>query len=151
MKQLAGLLIVGLVAAGSAPMAGAVEQKEQAMEHHPTSTSQSSASPTASAQLASAAQSSMIQGSISTLDLKSTPPMLKLNAADGKVRVFTLDLKTTSVWKDGQMSQLDQLKPGQSVRVKHATVRGTDMAQSIRIVSGAKPVASAIPSKSHDY
>ena len=83
-----------------------------------------------------------VRGSIMALDLAAVKPSLKLSAANGKTWVFELDPKTTLVWKEGKAVQLNQLKTGQPVEVRHAAVGGKDLAQSIRIVS-AKPLASS--------
>ena len=94
-----------------------------------------------------------VEGSIVALDLQASTPTLKLRAADGKMWTLALDPKTTSVWKDGQMVKLDQLKSGQLVKVRHEMKDSKDLAQSIRITADAKlvPMASTSKPKTKGY
>lgn len=99
---------------------------------------------------APAPSSSVVEGTVASLDLASATPSLKVTGADGKSWTLEFDSKTTSIWKDGQMVKAEDLKTGQSVKVRHAMVGGKDLAQSVRIVSASKPAAgtTAAPSTS---
>jgi len=92
----------------------------------------------------------IVRGSITALDLAAVKPSLKLSEANGKDWTFALDSKATLVLREGKIVQLNQLKMGQSVEVRHAAVGGKDLAQSIRIVS-AKPIASSTEKPHSSY
>ena len=124
-------MAVGFVISGVMPAVWAAEQGQ-------TSTT------------APASSSSVVEGTVASLDLASATPSLRVTGADGKSWTLEFDSKTTSIWKDGQMVKAENLKTGQSVKVRHAMVGGKDLAQSVRIVSASKPVAgtTAAPSTS---
>ena len=161
MERVARLLIVECVLMGcvgnvwAADQGGStggspMEQKATASSPAGTATPAApSTTPTPAAQSTTSAQGQTVavEGSIVALDLQALMPTLKLRAADGKTWTLALDSKTTSVWKDGQMAKLDQLKSGQWVKVRHEMKDGRDLAQSIRISADAKPMPMASTSK----
>lgn len=130
-------MTVGLVISGLMPAVWAVEQGQPS----DAKAAATSASPT-QATAAPAASSSIVEGTIASLDLASATPSLKVTGADGKSWTLGFDSKTTSIWKEGQMVKAADLKAGQSVKIRHAMIGGKDLAQSVRIVSASKPVAS---------
>ena len=134
-------LIIGIVASGLMPAVWAVEQGSATA---PKSTPAPAAS-TASAQPAA------IEGSITAVDLQAAAPTLTIRAADGKLWTLNLDLKSSAVWRDSQLIKLDELKPGQSVKVRHLMVGGQDLAQSIRMTPVPKPVASTTSTRTSGY
>lgn len=165
-----GLLAIAMLGAG-APAVLAADQGGQSMEHKATSASAataqtpSSSTPMASTQPVAAPPSSastssqasvimkptMLEGSVTALDLTSTPPSLKLTAADGHVWTFTLDAKATTVWRSGLGGTLDQLKVGEQVTVRYMTQDGKAIAQAIRIVQQARKATSSAPSSTASY
>lgn len=143
-------MTVGLVISGLMPAVWAVEQG-QPSDAKPAATSPSPVQATAT----STPSSSIVEGTIASLDLASATPSLKVTGADGKSWTLGVDPKTSSIWKNGQMVKWEDLKQGQSVKIRHAMIGGKDLAQSVRIVSASKPVASttaaASTSKSQAY
>ena len=163
-----GLLVIAMLSAG-APVVLAVDQGGQSMERKDAPASASSAQlPSPSAPAApmppvsaptsstSTSQTSIVKttmavGSITALDLMSTPPSLKLIAADGKIWTLTLDPKATLVWQNGQVVKLDQLKIGEQVSVRYLPKDGKEVAQSIRVVQQLKQATPSAPSSTTSH
>ena len=162
-RRIACLVVSGLMAGGMVEAAWAIEQAGQAAEHKAAPTSASSTQPTttppappastppAPSASTTAVPSAMVEGSITMLDLQSATPTMTVNSVAGKVWTFALDSKSTMVWKDGQMITLDALVKGQSVKIRYATTGGKDLAQSIRVISAAKPAAGTAQPKTQGY
>ncbi len=110
-----------------------------------------SASPVSSTTTATP-QVSTTDGSIATLDLQAPSPSLKVTMADGKSMTVAVDPKATSVWQGAAMIKLEQLKVGQSVKVRHTTKDGKEVAKSIQLVEAPKSAAApatGAPSQAH--
>ena len=88
------------------------------------------------------------EGSIVAVDLKSDPPSLMLNVADGSVVTFVLDPNTTSVSKAGESVGLEGLKVDDRVTVHHTLKDGKAVAESISIAEPPKPAATTDASPS---
>ncbi len=125
-------LIIGVVASSGLPLAWAAE---------PTSATAQKTGP-ASAVSTTSTQPAALEGVITAVDLQAATPTLKVRTADGKLSTLNLDLKSSSAWRNGQLVKLDDLKSGESVKVRHLMVGGQDLAQSIRVTPAPKPVAS---------
>ena len=147
------VLIVGSVLGGLAHTAWAADQEGSSRQQGMTPASQSQLQATPGSTQAASTQpiaSETVRGSIAALNLAATQPSMKLSATNGKSWTFELDPKSTSVWKEGQSTHLNQLKTGQSVEVRHAVISGKDIAQSIRVVS-TKPIASSTAKPHRSY
>ncbi|MBI3321693.1 MAG: hypothetical protein HYZ91_05440 [Candidatus Omnitrophica bacterium] len=156
-----GFLVIAVVSTGALAVSAAEQggpsmERKDASASAPSSQPPSSSAPTASAQplavptpspstpQASTTKTAIATGSITAIDLKSTPPTLKLAAADGNVLTITLDPKSTAVWQKSQEVTLDQLKVDQQVTVRYLLKDGREVAQSIRVVQQPnKPTSSA--------
>ena len=140
MKRRMSMCVVPIIICGFVSAAHAAEHAGQAMEPKATATS-STLTPTP--QIASA------QGSIATLDLTSPSPSVKLDAADGKSWTLALDPKTITVWKSGQLGKPEDLKVGDSVKVRYTEKEGKKWVKSIQVVQAPAPLAaSAAPAAS---
>jgi hypothetical protein len=91
----------------------------------------------------SPAQTKQIQGSITTLDLKSPAPTVALKDATGQTWVIGVDPKGTTVWSGSQVGNLDQLKVGSQVKIWYEEKTGRKLAKKVEIV---QPVATATSS-----
>jgi len=79
-------------------------------------------------------QNASVEGSVVSLDQSSPVPVLDLKTADDKIIKISIDSETT-VLQDNQVSSLDQLAPGQRVKVHYGTKNGKQVTTSIVIIS----------------
>lgn len=113
------------------------------------------ATPAASATFAEPKTATTTEGSITTLDISSTAPSLKLADSTGKVWKVTLDPRATSIWDGDRMAPKGTqgfalLRSGQRVKVAHVMQQdGTEIARSVQIVPAVKaaPAVSSTPMK----
>ncbi len=75
-----------------------------------------------------------ITGKISSIDLSSKTPSLKISGIGGNVTIIQIDPTTTSVWKMGKTLPLSELKSGEQVKVRHMNSNGKDLAKSIEVL-----------------
>ena len=138
------VLMIGGLLGGRMPMAGAADEETSPMTSHvasqPAGASSTTSTPAASP---AATRTSTTEGSITALNLTAVPPTLQLRDANGKTWPLTVDLKTTTVWNAGRMEKLDQLKVGQTVKIRHAMTGGKELAQSITLEETTKPMSNA--------
>lgn len=76
-----------------------------------------------------------VDGSITSLDVLSTAPWIKLKDANGAESMIYLDAVSTTVWKANQAGKLTQLKEGDKVKVRTMKKDAKDFAKSIEIAS----------------
>lgn len=72
-------------------------------------------------------------GSIQSIDLKGTPPILKLSGSAGRTWTLALDLRRTAVTQNGKAAKLEQLRVGQAVTVTTEMQNGREFAKSIQV------------------
>ena len=87
----------------------------------------------ASQKTAPASATSVAEGSIAAIDLQAKN--LQLQGANNVTWMLKLDPNTTSVWQDGKMGNLAQLKAGEKAKVRFVTQDGQKVAKSISIQS----------------
>lgn len=73
------------------------------------------------------------QGSIQAIDLKGTPPTLKLIGSNGRTWTLALDMKKTAVTRSGKTAKLEQLRVGQDVTVAMEMKDGREIAKAIQV------------------
>ena len=73
-------------------------------------------------------------GKISSINLSSKTPSLKVSDSSGNVTTIQLDSVATSAWKIGKIVPLSQLKTGDQVKVRHTTLNGKDVARSVEVL-----------------
>ena len=119
-------MIVGLMISGISTVG--------AQEHAGKPLAEKKAPQTAPASSTTAPKTARAQGSITSLNLTSQTPEIKLSASDGKLWTFGLNPKTVVVWKNGQLSKPEELKTGDRVNVRYAEKDGKNWVRAIEIV-----------------
>ena len=78
-----------------------------------------------------------MQGTITTVDLASTPGQLVLSMESGPLTLL-FNSKETSVWKGRTAIQASQLRAGQLVKVRYQDQGGQHLAKSIALLPSSQ-------------
>lgn len=86
-----------------------------------------------------------MEGSITALDLKAQPSILKLTDEQGKLVTLSLDSRTTTVFREGRPAKLEALQVGQRVKVEAISKEGKQFAKTVEVLpaSPAAPQSAA--------
>ena len=79
-------------------------------------------------------QVTSIEGVITSVDVRSSVPSLKLTQTNGQLLVIQIDRPTTTVWKDAHPVSLIQLAMGQKAKIRYTTKNGKQVANSVEIL-----------------
>ena len=133
------IIVIALVVGG---VAGGVVRSGWAAEPSASSTHSSTVSTRASAAKPSLVA---VQGTITTVDLASSPGQLVLSTDSGPITLL-FNSKDTSIWKGRTAIQASQLRVGQLVKARYQDRGGQHLAKSIALLPAPK-AAPATPSK----